>query len=243
MSISYYTTLKFSIFEVSFIQEISNIILLLVLSVGIRYLKRGIVGQFQLQELRVKKNEAEINALKAQINPHFLFNTLNNIYATNQIDAEKGSEMIMELSEVMRYHLRFSELQKVSLEDEVQLLHSYIALEKLRLTENCKIYINIAPSKSKLKIAPLLLLPFTENAFKHGTHPTKPCFINFSLVVENDTIIFQIRNSIISNKKIVKTHIGLENTKRRLKLIYNNKFELKISNTEDVFYLKLKLKL
>lgn len=220
-------------------QDAINVFFVLAFSTGAQYFKRGIASQYQLQELKAQNAQIELNALKAQINPHFLFNTLNNIYATNQIDAVKGSEMIMELSEVMRYHLHFSKLDRVPLEDEIQLAHSYIALEKLRLSENCDVKVTIDSSNNQLLIAPLIFLPFLENAFKHGTVSTQPCFVHLAIRVEDRRLYFEISNSVIAGKKIVQNHIGLQNTRRRLDLIYPQKHKLLIMEEDKVFKVQL----
>ncbi|NRB53860.1 MAG: histidine kinase [Saprospiraceae bacterium] len=214
-------------------QNITNFIFLQLIAVGLQYFKRGIVNQYQIQELKAKTATSELNTLKAQLNPHFLFNTLNNIYGVNQIDSEIGSEMIMELSDVMRYHLEFSKEGKVKLEDEIQLLNSYIKLEKLRLRETCDVQVKFNDANENLKISPLLFLPFLENAFKHGTHPNKECFVHIELKTTKDNLYFMIRNSVVINRKIVKTNIGLQNTKRRLELIYPKKHQLNIAKDDQ----------
>jgi len=225
----------------SVFQNFTNIVFMLLLSTGLQYFKRGIVNQHQLQELRAKTAETELNALKAQINPHFLFNTLNNIYGINQTDAAKGSEMILELSDVMRYHLEFSKMGKIKITDEIQLINSYIRLEALRLTNNCDLKVDTQNIDESLLISPLLLLPFVENAFKHGTHPLKPCFININLSSNKNEMLFTINNSIITDRKVVKTNIGLENTKRRLELIYPNNHSLDIDSNKKSYSVKLKI--
>lgn len=221
--------------------NIINVAFVLLSSLGLQYFKRGIINQHQIQELRAKTAETELNALKAQINPHFLFNTLNNIYGMNQIDSNKGSEMILELSDVMRYHLEFSKMGTVRIEDEIQLIESYIKLESLRLTDNCKLQVDIEEVDQSLNISPLLFLSFVENAFKHGTHPIHPCFINLSLKSKENVIYFEIENSIIENRKVVKTNIGLENTSRRLELIYPEKHQLNVSESNKSYKVNLEI--
>ncbi|MEM1325668.1 MAG: histidine kinase [Bacteroidota bacterium] len=224
-------------------QNIQNVAFIVLIAIGLQYFKRGIINQYQIQELRAKNAETELHTLKTQLNPHFLFNTLNNIYAINQMNAEQGSEMILELSEVMRHHLHFSQRQTVPLSDTIQFIQSYIELEKLRLNENCDLKVNIETGKSSICIAPLLLLPFIENAFKYGTHPLQPCFIHISLQVQERQLFFEVKNSIIANKKTIQTGIGLENTKRRLALIYPNRHELNIESTDKVYTVELKIDL
>jgi LytS/YehU family sensor histidine kinase len=223
--------------------NITNFIFIQVFAVGLQYFKRGIINQYQLQEFRAKTAMAELQALKAQINPHFLFNTLNNIYGMNQINPEKGSEMIMELSDVMRYHLEFSKVGKVKLEDEIQLLQSYIKLEQLRLRETCDVQVDFEDADESLMISPLLFIPFVENAFKHGTHPTKDCFVHIKLTTTPSTLSLTIKNSLIANRKVVKTNIGLQNTTRRLELLFPEKHKLNISKTEVHHLVELSIEL
>lgn len=161
----------------------------------------------------------------------------------NQIDSEKGSEMIMELSEVMRYHLEFSKEGKVKLADEIQLLQSYIKLEKLRLRKTCDVQINFNEADGTTMISPLLFIPFVENAFKHGTHPTKECFIHIDLKTTKEKLLFTIKNSIILNRKVVKTNIGLKNTQRRLELIYPERHKLNISQNEGEHLVEMHIEL
>lgn len=223
--------------------NMTNFIFIQVFTVGLQYFKRGIINQYQLQELRAKTTMTELKALKAQINPHFLFNTLNNIYGMNQINPEKGSEMIMELSDVMRYHLEFSKEGKVKLEDEIQLLQSYIKLEQLRLRETCNVQVSFEDADGSLMISPLLFIPFVENAFKHGTHPTKDCFVYIKLTTTPSRLLFTVKNSIIANRKVVKTNIGLHNTRKRLELIFPEKHDLNIIKNEAYHLVELSVEL
>ncbi len=229
--------------QTGWVQNAVNTSTIILFSTGLQYFKRGIINQYQLQELRAQNAETELNALKTQLNPHFLFNTLNNIYATNQLDAEKGSEMIMELSEVMRYHLQFSTMKTVSLVEEIQLVKSYIELEKLRLNDNCVLTIHLPRLSSAYQIAPLLLLPFIENAFKHGTHPITPCFVEIKIEIVEACLYVEINNSLISHKKTIKTNIGLQNTRRRLAMIYPNRHELEMSQDATSYHVSLQIQL
>jgi len=224
-------------------QNITNFSFLQIFAVGFQYFKRGIINQYQLQELRVKTAMTELNALKAQINPHFLFNTLNNIYGMNQINPEKGSEMIMELSDVMRYHLEFSKVGKVKLEDEIQLLQAYIKLGQLRLSETCDVDVDFKEVDESLMISPLLFIPFVENAFKHGTHPTKDCFVHIKLTTTPNQLLLTVKNSLIANRKVVKTNIGIQNTKRRLELLFPEKHNLNILKNEVYHLVELSIEL
>lgn len=229
--------------RISHSQNIANFTFIQIFVLGLQYFKRGIINQYQLQELRFKTAMAELNALKSQINPHFLFNTLNNIYGINQINSEKGSEMIMELSDVMRYHLEFSKEAKVKLQDEVELLQSYIKLEQLRLRETCELKVDFTNADKSLMISPLLIIPFVENAFKHGTHPTKDCFVHIHLSTNSDSLLFRVKNSLIPNQKVVKTNVGLQNTKRRLELLFPEKHKLDIIKNDSYHLVELQIEL
>jgi len=227
----------------SILNIILNVVSILILSTGLQYFKRGIVSQFQMQELKAKKLESELNALKAQVNPHFLFNTLNNIYGLNQINPQKGSEMILGLSDVMRYNLNQSNNDFVKIEDEIQLLNSYVDLEKLRLNKNFDLKLDLSGVNPNLEIYPLLLLPFVENAFKHGTHPIKPCFIHFCIKSENRRFFFEIINSKINSQNKTNTKIGLDNAKRRLEIVYPNKHHLTFNENDEQFQVSLMIEL
>ncbi|OJJ23556.1 hypothetical protein BKI52_04105 [marine bacterium AO1-C] len=229
--------------KTSFQQQLVNYTALHLIAIGLQYLKRGVINQYQLQELRAKNAEMELSALKSQINPHFLFNTLNNIYSISQLEPQKGIEMILELSEVMRYHLSFSRQTKVTLEEEMQLIESYLALERIRFEDNLSLKTDFKDLNYSLKIAPLILLTFIENAFKHGTHPVNSCFIHMSLKTQNNILFFTIENSIIHDKSNLSTLVGLENTQRRLELLYPKQHQLSITTQHNTYALKLELTL
>lgn len=220
-----------------------EIIYIILISTGLQFFKRSVQKIIREEKNKADTKEIELNSLKAQINPHFLFNNLNNIYAINQIDSEKGSEMILELSDLLRYHLQLSEKKLISLKDEIKIINSYILLEKLRLNENCKLNIDISSPEQPLYIAPLILIPFIENAFKHGTHPKKDCFIDICLNAEDKELILVVKNSRVYNEKIVKTNIGLENTKKRLHILYPNKHSLNIENGLNTYKVSLNIEL
>ena len=229
--------------ELSLQNDSANIIFLLLFSTSLQYMKRGLVKQYRFQELEAKSAEIELNFLKAQINTHFLFNTLNNIYATNQIDAEKGSEMILELSDLMRYHLTASKKNFVPLAEELELITSYIKIEQLRLRDNCQIE-TILPKQSRgLSIGPLILLPFIENAFKYGTHSTLGCKIKLAIEITQNELYMQLSNTLFPNKRVIKTHIGLANTMKRLEILYPNKHLLETQQTEEEYQVNLRIKL
>ena len=229
--------------ELSIITTLRDYLIFLLIALAIQYVKRAIVNYIHYQEIESQRREAELYVLRMQLNPHFIFNTLNNIYSVLQFDNKKGSDMVLELADTMRYHLQFSNQKVVDIEDEFRLIQSYIELEKLRLNDNCKLDISLEQRNSSQTIAPLILLTFIENAFKYGTHPIKPCFIKIAACIENGTLRFTCQNSIFNNKKVIKTNIGIDNTQKRLALLYQERHQLDISRTEGVFSVKLMIDL
>lgn len=199
------------------------------------------------EELEKQKLESELSFLKAQINPHFFFNTLNNIYALTQIDNEKAGAAIHKLSRMMRYVLYDTLQEKVMLGHEIEFLEDYVELMKLRLTDKVDLELNIAPSVSEVPIAPMLFLPFVENAFKHGTSATEPSEIRIDVSQPAGEIHLKVKNTLFPSKKSSfedSSGIGLTNTKRRLDILYPNKYSLEVDENakEKYFFVYLKLK-
>lgn len=198
------------------------------------------------EELEKQKLESELSFLKAQINPHFFFNTLNNIYALTQLDSEKAGAAIHRLSRMMRYVLYDTLQDKVTLSQEVAFLNDYVDLMKLRLTNKVELQIELDSPKSETTIAPMLFLPFVENAFKHGTSATDASKISIELKQINNEIHLSITNTLFADKKHSLEEgygIGLINTRRRLDILYPGHYELIIDENakEKTFSAYLKL--
>jgi two-component system LytT family sensor kinase len=185
-----------------------------------------------------EKLDTEIKFLKSQINPHFLFNVLNNIYSLTVIKSDKAPENLLRLSGMLRYMLYDSNEEKVALGKEIEYLENYIKLAELKDSRGLKIQVALDKSQPNLRIAPLLFIPFVENAFKHSKiEDLKNGFININLSVSNDHLVFNIENSI-PNIRISKDDvggIGLANTKQRLHLIYPDKHFLDISDDRSTY--------
>jgi sensor histidine kinase YesM len=201
----------------------------------------------QIMLIRQEKIESELKALKSQINPHFLFNSLNNIYSLSMGESGKAPAAILRLSDLMRYMLYESNEEKVPLEKEIDFLENYIDLQRLRSDRRSKIEYNRNGSPDGLKIAPLLFLPLVENSFKHGIKGD-PAGGYVKIMVEIGENILEI--SIENNKGMVdeiedleNSGIGLANVKRRMELLYPEKSLLEINETESYFKVKLKLEL
>lgn len=203
----------------------------------------GVNQLFIIEKLKRKQAESELNLLKAQVNPHFLFNTLNNIYATNLNDQDKANEIILELSDLLRYQLETNKKHKTSLSEEIQSLHNYIALEKIRV-KNCDIEISENGDFNSSEIVPLLLIPFVENAFKYGTGIERGD-IKIALSLSNEGFFhFSITNKIVQKAEHIKSGgIGIENVKKRLEIMYKDKHEIEIKEGDKLFSVNLSVKL
>ncbi|RYJ44815.1 sensor histidine kinase [Flavobacterium beibuense] len=199
----------------------------------------------KLDSEKLLYNRAQLNSLKEQLNPHFLFNTFNTLYGISLQYPERTPDLIMHVSQLMRYQLESHETQCVPLEDEINFVSSYVELEKERLGYRCNITLNTSIDlENTYKIPPMLLICFIENAFKHGTCTSENCFVDIDINVNDDRLEFMVKNSIPKKKKnIVSTKIGLKNTKERLKLLYGTDHDLTIEeNRTYTVTLKVKLK-
>ena len=193
-----------------------------------------------------KKLNAELSFLKAQINPHFLFNTLNTIYSTAITEnAKSTSTAVVKLSALMRYITSVSNEQFVSLSKELEYISNYIDLQKNRFQDTIQLIYKVEGDPKRKQIVPLVLISFIENAFKHGVNPEEASPIFITIEIQDAALLFHVRNN-----KVTKTHelelssgLGIDNTKKRLQLIYPNKHLLQIDNTAKQFAVSLKLQL
>lgn len=199
---------------------------------------------YTLQQVEKEKLSLELNSLKTQINPHFLFNSLNSIYSQALAKSDQTSETVLELSNLLRYMLYEVEEDKVPLVKEVEMLENYIELQKLRLEDGSKVAFAVEGDLENVVIAPLLLFPLVENAFKHGKKDdSELSLIDIKLKVDQ-AISFSIKNKLGQIDDMEKGKyggIGLENVKRRLELIYPDGHELEILKTETEFQVNLTL--
>lgn len=195
-------------------------------------------------ELKNKMLEAESKALKAQINPHFLFNSLNNIYALAQVKSEKTGDAVLQLSDILRYVTYDSNQDFVSLKEEIKTIESYILLQALKDENQSNIKIEIDTQNGHYQIAPLLLIPFVENCFKHANHDDKEKgWIHIKLKAANGRINLICVNSFDhSEKSKDKTGgVGMENVKKRLALLYPDKHRLTISYNHNEYKAELEI--
>jgi len=215
---------------------------ILMVAFGFKLAYHGARQLFVIERLKTKQVESELKLLKSQVNPHFLFNTLNNIYATNLADHEKANEIILELADLLRYQLKSQSHSIMPLKEEISILENYIALEKIRV-KDCQVSIQKEGDFQHVNIVPLLLLPFVENAFKYGTGiESGEIDLKFTLDQAN-VFTFYCRNKIVQkNGKVHSGGIGLENVKKRLALRYLNNYELDLKNEDDYFTVNLEIK-
>ena len=190
--------------------------------VGLKYVMRWNDEKHKMEEERRRNAEAELTWLKNQLNPHFLFNTLNNISSLTQIDADKAQESIGQFSELLRYALYESNVKKVKLTDETEFMKNYIDLMSLRCNEMTRVETRFDSFDESLTISPLLFISLIENAFKHGTSSHKESFVKIDMGIDGEDLVFSCENSIHerASKDRSGSGIGLENMTRRLDLLY-----------------------
>jgi len=207
------------------------------------------VDWFRNQQIRlelINKNQAsELALMKSQINPHFLFNTLNNIYSLANRHDDKALDAMVKLSGIMRYLIYDAQADRVSLSREVEYLENYLDLQRLRLRDPGSVIYSMDGEMGELKIALMLLIPFVENAFKHGDKKAKTPAIQIELNVNSNLLYFRVRNSI-PEREIEKDQtegIGLSNLKKRLGILYPESHKLKITDQNGIYQAYLEIKL
>ena len=232
-------------FLTEFIAEFILILLFLVVSTLLEVMRDSITLQdveLQMKEVEKQKIEAELRALKAQVNPHFFFNTLNSLYSLSLDKSDKAPEMILKLSDLMRYIIYESKDDLVPMGKQLEFLQSYVYLERLRADENMRVSFDIRGGNFDLKVAPLLFIAFIENAFKHGSKDIKnDPYIHIVFNLENtDRVVFMIENKVdpYAEKKS-SGGFGFSNVKKRLELLYPGHHELKITETASLYHVAL----
>ena len=203
-------------------------------------------AQKRLIEMVKEKSTAELNFLKSQINPHFLFNSLNAVYFLIEKDNVHAREALHKFSDMLRYQLYEANGEKIPVEKEIGYLRDYVDLQKLRTDEKYYIQFTCSPDIENFYIEPLLLIPFVENAFKHISHKSdEPNFVRLDISQANGTFRFTIENSKDKNPASVDQHggIGLNNVKRRLELLYPGRHELNVLNDDEKFKVDLKIEI
>lgn len=239
----------------------SAIILFILMHTGFRYLivepkqslkikeeeAKRVKAERDLQELEAKQTKAELEFLKSQINPHFLFNSLNGIYSLTMQNSEKAGEAILTLSDLLRYNLESAKKRFVTLSHEIEFLDNYIELESMRLGDNCKISITKNGEFQTRAIAPLILMPFVENCFKHGIGADKTNnHIQISITLVDNKLTFSTENRVAlsrMNNPAESIKIGIENVKRRLEMVYPQRHTLDLSSENNIYKVFLQIEL
>jgi two-component system LytT family sensor kinase len=211
---------------------------------GLRVFKSFIQQQRRQSELEKQNLRSELAILRAQISPHFLFNTLNNIDVLVYRDQDKASDSIVRLSEIMRYMLYEANTEQVPLEREITYLSSMIDLLRLRLEDASFIHFEVFGEVEHKQIPPMLLVPFVENAFKHGKKYGSNPGIVIRLTVDDRYYVFDVRNHLDPHRFSKKDEfggIGLQNLRRRLDLLFPNQYRLDLETSADQFSARLKI--
>ena len=235
-------------YEQEFVDE--NVLVTLVfvgVVVGFGYVADAFRVRREQLVLQQQKTEAELRALKSQINPHFLFNALNTIY--NEADAaqnDKVSELVQQLAGIMRFTLQETQKDFTSVEREIEFLEKYLALQQARLPKRKELRMDVVIEydDQPARIAPLLLIPFVENAFQYGISLQQDSFIELKLTIEGGQLSFRVRNSISPQAAQKQGHgTGIKNVQQRLELIYPNRYQLSVETSEGIFDVLLGIKL
>ncbi len=202
---------------------------------------------FQLERAEKERNFLELNALKSQVNPHFLFNTLNSIYSLSLSGASQTPDVVLKLSQLLKYMIYDIVEEKVSLAKEIKLISDYLDIQKVRLDESCQINFEISISDDKIMIPPLLFFPLIENSFKHGLKAvSKNSYVNLQLSNKGNYLCFIIENNKGKIDEIEEkgSHgIGLQNVRKRIDHTYGNKANINIQDLADKFIVELNLKI
>ena len=223
----------------------NTVLFLLIFTVGtcISVIQRWLQTEQHRKETENEKLNTELSFLKSQVNPHFFFNTLNNIYSLAVVGSEKTAPAVMKLSSIMRYILTETQRDLVPLRNEVEFINNFIDLQKVRLTDKVTLTYQTEGDIDSLLIAPLLFIPFVENAFKYGVSTKEPSSIHFTIKTEDNTIQFTSVNFIVpsENNLMENTGIGINNVKRRLELMYPHKHKLSTIQENNYYSVQLEI--
>lgn len=221
----------------------------IIASTSYRYVIESFKKEKELDEKEKETLKSELLFLKSQVSPHFVFNVLNNMVSLARKKSDKLEPALIQLSSTLRYMLYDTNEDKVSLYKEIEYLKNYIQLHSLRYGDYINIELNVDIGTEDLLIEPMLLIPFVENAFKHGADVYGNCFVKMALKAENGCIYFDVSNKFNTSRNFKNldnnSGIGLNNVKRRLELLYPNNHKLKIvpNENESIFYINLKINL
>jgi LytS/YehU family sensor histidine kinase len=225
-------------------------IIALVMGIFIKLIRASIQRQIQEARIKAEQKQSELNLLQSQLSPHFLFNTLNNMYGISITQHERVPALLLKLSDLLRYSVYDTKKPFVPLQDELEYINNYIGFEKLRISDRLVLQTAIAGiNDPNITIAPMVLIVFIENAFKHaGNTLNKKVYIDISLSISGNFIEFSVKNSysdVQHANSMIKSNsgLGLFNTIRRLNLLYEEDYELKQFTKDNLYNVQLRLKI
>jgi two-component system LytT family sensor kinase len=228
----------------SLIYNFTHTSLYLLLTIALKFSIDWYEQKKVLQEIRVEKLQAEVNYLRSQVNPHFLFNALNSLYALTIKKSDEAPEIVLKLSELMEYMLYESDETYVPLEKEINYLSNYLELEKIRQGNNADIQLTVTGNVDKCLIPPFLILPLVENAFKHGiSRAVRDAYLHIHIDAGKALEVRIVNNKLSSRQPDQSGGIGLLNLRKRLELLYPDRHELKITDMPDRYHVLLKIDL
>jgi LytS/YehU family sensor histidine kinase len=224
--------------------NILSYLFIFVVSTSYRIIVDYIKDQKVLKEKETENLKTELSFLRSQVSPHFMFNVLNNLVSLARKKSDKMEPALIQLSNLLRYMLYEGNQGKINLAQELKYLNGYIDLQKLRFGDDVEIIFDYQGEINEFELEPMLLIPFVENAFKHGMGSQNKPIIKITMLVENKTLTFEVENEIVQNgeSKDDSSGIGLANAKRRLELLYNQNYSLNISEDNNLFKVHLKIK-
>jgi len=240
------TTYIFSFEDGDFKTDLIKYLPFFIIAASINLIKRQIIGEMEKKSAQLHQREMELNSLKAQINPHFLFNTLNNIYALTLSNSNQASEVVLQLAGLMRYQLESTKKNLVTLDEEIEFLKLYFELEKIRIGNKANLIFDVNLDKYTLWIPPMILMTFIENAFKHGVNRDKSkSYIKISISSQKQNLMMKVENGKPELKSVNTGFggFGLKNVLRRLEILLPGNHDIKVEEDEDKYATIINLKL
>lgn len=214
-------------------------------SISVRFVEKWLKDEKQKSQLEQARVKTELAFLKQQINPHFLFNSLNSIYSLSISKSEKTTPSILKLSSILRYMLYETEPARSSLQNELAVVQDYIELQKLRLTDKVEVKVNVHGEFEDYMFEPFIILPIIENAFKYGADNLNNSFISIDILVENQQLDLKVVNKVVQRPAMLRKEsgIGLKNIKRRLEILYPKHHQFSSDENNEVFSVNMQIKL
>ncbi|TSA24785.1 MAG: hypothetical protein D4R67_11240 [Bacteroidetes bacterium] len=231
---------EFEIFRPDRIDSMFLFVVIMVISGGIWIIQEWMQAEKRAKQIEAERLAMELSFLRSQINPHFLFNTLNTLYSLTLLKSDHAPEAVMKLSNMMRYITDDSNSERVLLAKEVEYISHYIELQRLRLSRNMTVQANMKGEFQQIEIPPLILIPFVENAFKYGISSHERAGIHITLKVADNQLSFRVSNRIFRERELPQTPgLGINNTRLRLEKIFPEMFSLNIIDNGKVFIVAL----